>query len=801
MTVLATAVQKLTEFTEQEVKKPVVTTRVPTVTSSSSLTTSSSASSSASSMSSSCASFEATMMAHFGALSLPSGRKPDVSLTAPHASDEWQALLALRVAGEDPAKYIQHAKVTYAESAHAGSGVVFATVGELWARVTWPHLPPNVELLDYGAPWPAHFLEKVQRSVIPLVPHQVEAMRTEMKQIKKLKATSFNDFLVLLENKVAEFTESTGQEVNKEEKVSILMTAVQPDDECYRILAPAFTHLMREQRGQVDYHDLVNDVASSMRLLTRPSEVQTAAVTVLCSNCGKSNHDFQSCWKKGGGAYDPNRSSSSSSSTRATKTGKAGGRGRNEHQKKGERKERKPSGNDQKSNACFNCGQSGHWAAECPEPTRKGGKPPRRSPGTAVSCDKCGGLGHERAQCSSTKRAISAARKVQQAEKKEKPPGAGKKKKQVRAKPDEPGTSAMVPVAEVSAPVVEVSVGNDDAYCIDPVVVEPAEAIEGTATARPPPTRVYVHRDGKRHRVLWHKGVGVVYLDSGADVHIWNDRASIQNLRKAPPILVHGYDGKGSRYLDQVGEVRLEGEHGGITTTVYYCPQASMSLLSVHALCKDDEHVSVVFRARYAEVQWQESEKTRPVCLLRASVSVGHYEVDLTNNATVTAAHAASRGIRMLAAESAGAGGSDDPPPPDKSKKPEADDDVTPNASDVDKSEAKQDVAGDDDDEDKDKDEDDDTSWKRKETRSAESSAAGSSASAPASSTAPSKAAARKASAKAAPPSKSATASKPARRRRSRSRRGSEPSAADGERGRSLDRLHLQPDQGKPWRS
>ena len=485
---IAFAVKELTEFEEKE----------PSTTS----VVSSSSSSSSSAAAASCASISTPTGGTTPHASLPlHSKRRDLALYAPHASDAWQALLAILEAGEELPKHIKDVRVTYAEPESAGARATLPTFGEVWSRIAWTKLPTGTELINLGVPWLAHFLEAVQRSIAPLVPSQVEALRNDLRQVKKPKNTGFSDFVIQLQNKVNTFTQATGRQVSGDEKVEILLSAVTPDDDCGVVLRSTYTQLMAV-RGRVDFIELVNAVSATTRLLIRTPVPQATAVAVVCSNCGIKNHDATVCRQPGGGAHNPKRASSttatSSSSSHAGKRDKSRGHDRKGQKKKHEKKEQKGSDADAKSSVCYKCGQDGHWANRCPTRRQKGGKASHGAPATVTSCDKCGGLGHESAECSSSKRGVAAARKALKSEEKEKRRGSGK---QPRSENKEPAASAAPPVAEASAPVVEVAFCDDEieTRSVSPVVALPAGRLDATAASiLPATTRVYIYRGGRR---------------------------------------------------------------------------------------------------------------------------------------------------------------------------------------------------------------------------------------------------------------------------------------------------------------
>ena len=86
----------------------------------------------------------------------------------------------------------------------AGVGMASQLVplGRVLSSLRWTKCP--IPMVDFGAPWPGHFLEDVQRVIVPLSIQRMAQMRSELEGIKKMPSQPFDEFAVVLANRFEE---------------------------------------------------------------------------------------------------------------------------------------------------------------------------------------------------------------------------------------------------------------------------------------------------------------------------------------------------------------------------------------------------------------------------------------------------------------------------------------------------------------------------------------------------------------------------------------------------------------------
>ena len=549
--------------------------------------------------------------------------KPCISV--PKATAGWQAILALVRAGKDIRGYVQNVRMRILTPGGVGMASQLVPLGRVLSSLRWTKCP--IPMVDFGAPWPGHFLEEVQRVIVPLSIQRMAQMRSELEGIKKMPSQPFDEFAVVLANKFEEYTRATRVVVDDNQRVNLLIGAVCEGDTCCLMLHTQYSHLVAQAcdtgltNAQVSYDVLVQRTSAALANMPRATAatVTAAVAAVRCGFCGRTNHATEQCFRREA-AVRPSVA-------------------------KGDRAKNRGSG--QRRGVCFHCQKAGHFRSECPLWQASGGNkssgadkaPSGRFGGT---CHRCQKQGHRAAECLAEKPVPIGKASAGSAQVAREPPvGAANQNvddQQVdpvcfRDAASEAGCCVMRATPLISRTPSVTECGQTSAASVGAGRVQGSEQKQGLRAACSPAVDTKI---GQRAVLADGEGLKPIYIDSGADAHLWADRRHIKNLRAGPPIVVSGYDGQGSRRLTTVGDVELRtsigkaqgaGQYHSLLLTAYYCPTAQISLLSVACIVRDDPKLSVSFDKAGVKVLWSEDQHTKPVCLLRGSMVSHHYEV------------------------------------------------------------------------------------------------------------------------------------------------------------------------------
>ena len=579
-----------------------------------------------------------------------------VRLSMPKASAGWQSILAILIAGDDLRKHVRNVQVKMLMPGGIGINNQLAPLGRVLSSLRWTKCP--TPLLNLGAPWPGHFIEEVQRIVVPMSIQQMALMRTELEGTRKVLTQPFDEFAVELANKFAKYTGATQSIVPEEQRVNLLMAAVREGDPCCLMLHTQYSNMVAQACDRdlgtawVSFDALVQRTSAALANMPKAyaTPVTAAMAAVQCGFCGLKNHTTEQCFRKGNAVSGREGRGTAKPERKAATLSAAGG------------KQTKNNGSGRKKGVCFHCQQAGHFQAECPQLKSGGGDAKTGTSGKFQgTCHRCQRKGHRAAECRAAK-PISAD------------------KASAASAHVTPQRAAVSDSGEDDAPVDPVYVSNDatassccmmrvtplitrasdkthsEAAATKPAGCGRAVGCEGSGSPRGTLSPAVDRSRDQAANVAGVVGSKPIYIDSGADAHLWADSRHIRNLRQGAPIVVSGYDGKGARRLTVVGDVEVRAPIGkvrgveqyhALSLTAYYCPTASISLLSVACIVKDDSRLAVTFDREGVRVMWSQDAHTMPVCLLRGVMVGHHYEIKTTGAGRADGPDASSVGARV----------------------------------------------------------------------------------------------------------------------------------------------------------